>query len=446
MKVSAARLCSWRRQYGMDTARLELTELREQNARLERLLAEAELDKGGLRENAKRNGEFGGRSPRRGHAQGRDGLVAMLIGSKISRYDPGCRRARSDLASHFGGAMRRPARPSAVRPTMKAIADQVGVSIKSVSRVLNGEGGTSPETASRILAAAEELGFRRNELARGLRQGSRTDTIGLVLKESSSRFFDSLIRGIEEVAEQHELLVLTAASRTPDREKATLLALSARRVDGLLIVPASFDQSYLRPEQAAGLPLVFIDRPPVGVAADAVLSDGFGGGYAAVAHLLENGHRRIGVIGESASLYTISERMRGYHAAFQTHRLHVDNRLIRLDKEGAAAAKAASDELLDMTDPPTALFTLNNKCTLGAIRSLRERGLNNTRALVGFDDFDTADLLDPPLTIVAPDITAMGRIATERLLARINGDNSGPQVGTLPISITCRGSGEIAPA
>ncbi|MBF6302936.1 LacI family DNA-binding transcriptional regulator [Nocardia amamiensis] len=342
--------------------------------------------------------------------------------------------------------MRRPVRPTAARPTMKAIADQVGVSIKSVSRVLNGEGGASPETASRILTVAEELGFRRNELARGLRQGSRTDTIGLVLKESSTRFFDSLIRGIEQVAEQHELLVVTATSRSPDREMATSLALSSRRVDGLLIVPVSFDQSYLRPEQAAGLPLVFIDRPPAGVAADAVLCDGFGGAYAAVTHLLGNGHRRIGVVGESASLYTVSERLRGYHAALLTHQLQADQRLIRLDVEGADAAKAATDELLDLPQPPTAVFTLDNRCTLGAIRSLRERGLSNDRALVGFDDFETADLLDPSITVVTQDITAMGRMATERLLARINGDDSGPQVLTLPTSVIHRGSGEITPA
>ncbi|WP_169811174.1 LacI family DNA-binding transcriptional regulator [Nocardia amamiensis] len=187
---------------------------------------------------------------------------------------------------------------------MKAIADQVGVSIKSVSRVLNGEGGASPAVADRILAAAEELGFRRNELARGLRQGSRTSTIGLVLKESSTRFFDRLICGIDEIAERHELLVVTATSRSTEREKATLLALSSRRVDGLLVVPTGVDQSYLRPEQAAGLPLVFIDRPPMGIAADSVLTDSFGGGYAAAEHLLRIGHRRIGVIGASASLYT----------------------------------------------------------------------------------------------------------------------------------------------
>ncbi|WP_406274320.1 LacI family transcriptional regulator [Nocardia sp. NBC_00881] len=329
---------------------------------------------------------------------------------------------------------------------MKAIADRVGVSIKSVSRVLNGEGGASPETANRILATAEEMGFRRNELARGLRQGSRTNTIGLVLKESSTRFFVELIRGIEDVAERHELLVVTATSRSSDQEKATLLALSSRRVDGLLIVPASFDQAYLRPEQAAGLPLVFIDRPPAGIAVDAVLSDCFGGGYAAAAHLMENGHRRIGVIGGFASAYTVSERLRGYRAAFETHGIRVDRNLIRLDTEGASEAEAAADELLDLADPATAFFTLGNHCTVGAIRSLRARGISNDRALVGVENMELADMLEPPLTVVTHDISDMGRIATERLLARINGDDSTPQVVILPTRIIPRGSGEIPSA
>lgn len=120
-----------------------------------------------------------------------------------------------------------------------------------------------------------------------------------MLRHSSTRFYDNLIRGVEEVAEQHGVLVLTAASQTPERERSTLLALSSRRVDGLLIVPVGDDQSYLTPEQAAGTALVFVDRPPTGLSADTVLTDDYGGGYAAGTHLAAHGHRRIAVIGAS---------------------------------------------------------------------------------------------------------------------------------------------------
>ena len=154
-------------------------------------------------------------------------------------------------------------RPSS-RPTMRQIADQVGISVKSVSRVLNGESGVSAANAERILETAQQLGFRRNDLARNLRRGDRTETVGLVLKHSSTRFYDDLIRGVEEVADAHSALVITASSRSPERERLTLLALSSRRVDGLLIVPTGEDQSFLRLEQSVGLPLVFVDRPPNG--------------------------------------------------------------------------------------------------------------------------------------------------------------------------------------
>ena len=148
------------------------------------------------------------------------------------------------------------------RPTMKDVADRVGVSIKSVSRVLNGEPGVSPATSIRILAVAEELGFRRNDLARSLRQRDSRNTIGVVVKNTSARFFAGLIRGIEEIATQRNALVLTATTPDPDGELAKLLALSSRRVDALVIVPRGKDQSFLRAEQAMGLPMVFVDQPP----------------------------------------------------------------------------------------------------------------------------------------------------------------------------------------
>lgn len=340
-----------------------------------------------------------------------------------------------------------PARRGTARPTMKAIADQVGVSIKSVSRVLNGEGGVSARTADRILTAAQELGFRPNELARGLRRGDRTQTIGIVLKHSSTRFYENLIRGVEDVAQRHGLLVITATSRSPDREKATLLALSSRRVDGLLIVPTGgADHSFLKPEQAVGIPLVFVDRPPTGLVADTVLTDDFGGGHAAVSHLLRHGHRRIGVVGAAAELHTVAERVRGYRAALDAYDVPADGELVRLDIEGTVAAAKATEALLALPEPPTALFALNNLCTIGVIRALRDRSRHNDVGLVGFDDFELADLLQPPVTVVAQDIVALGRLAAEQLLARINGAEGPHRVVTLPTKLIRRGSGEIPAA
>lgn len=335
-------------------------------------------------------------------------------------------------------------RPPA-RPTMRQIANQVGISVKSVSRVLNGEPGVSAATAEQIQAVAQELGFRRNDLARHLRRGDRTETVGLVLRHSSTRFYDDLIRGIEEVANRHSALVLTATSRTVERERTTLLALSSRRVEGLLIVPTGEDQSFLRPEQSAGLPMVFVDRPPTGLRADTVLADDAGGARSAADHLLAVGHRRIGVVGAGARLHTVIERVRGYRAALEHRGIVLDDALLALGCDDVPAAREAATRLLRHPDPPTAVFGLNNLCTIGAVRAFRDLQADHRVALVGFDDFDLADLLDPPVTVVHHDVVGMGRAAAERLFRRINGDDG--EIGTvvLPTRLVPRGSGEIPP-
>ncbi|WP_219417374.1 LacI family DNA-binding transcriptional regulator [Pseudonocardia nigra] len=326
---------------------------------------------------------------------------------------------------------------------MKDIAGRVGVSVKSVSRVVNGEPGVSPATAERILEVARELGFRRNDLARNLRQQDRTGTIGLVLRHSSTRFHDRLVQGIEDVAEHHGALVITAGSRTPERERATLLALSSRRLDGLLVVPIGADHSFLAAEQATGMPLVFVDRPPRHLAADAILADDHGGARAAVDHLVRGGHRRIAVIGAGADLHTVRERVRGYRSALRAAGVEPDERLVLLDREGRAAAEQAVTDLLAGAAPPTALFTTNNVSTIGATVALRRAGAERRVALVGFDDFELADLLDPPLTVVAHDIVEMGRRAAEQLFRRIDGDDAPARTDVLPTRLIPRGSGEI---
>jgi LacI family transcriptional regulator len=332
----------------------------------------------------------------------------------------------------------------AARPTMRTIADRVGVSVKSVSRVLNGEPGASPATAQHIRKVARDLGFRRNDLARDLRRGARTGTIGVVVRRSSTRFYDDLIRGVEDVADRRKALVITAGSRSPDRERETLLALSARRVDGLLIMPSGPDHSFLATEQAMGMPVVFVDRPPHHLVADTILADDRAGARRATTHLIEHGHHRIGLIVAAPALHTMRERQRGYGDALRAAGVPVDDGLVRLDRHTYADAAAAVAELLAAPDPPTALFTLTNVATVAAVRALRGAGLEHRVAVVGFDDFDLADLLTPPVTVVAHDVTEMGRTAAERLFARLDGDDTPPRTITLPCTLVPRGSGETA--
>ncbi|SCK05679.1 transcriptional regulator, LacI family [Streptomyces sp. WMMB 714] len=329
---------------------------------------------------------------------------------------------------------------------MKDVAAHVGTSIKSVSRVLNGEEGVSAATKERILQAMAELGFRRNDLARGLRQSDRTRTVGLALPQAGTRFHDSLVHGIDEIAAAHGSLVLTASSRTAARERETLVALCSRRVDGLIVVPAGEDHAFLRPEQHAGVPVVFVDRPPHGIEADTVLTDHAGGARDATEHLLRQGHTRIGVIGADARIFSVAERIEGHLSALSALRAReapAHRELMRLGAESAPEALEACLDLFRLPEPPTALFTLNNQCTIGAARALRGLGRSDEVALVGFDDFETADLIDPPVTVIAQDAEEIGRTAARLMFERMAGHSPAPGRSVLPTRLIVRGSGEI---
>lgn len=188
--------------------------------------------------------------------------------------------------------------PRTARPTMKDVAARAGVGLKTVSRVVNEEPGVTEDTISRVQAAIDALGFRRNDSARLLRKG-RTASIGLVLEDLADPFYSPLSRAVEDLARAHSTLLFTGSSaEDADREQELVLAFCARRVDGLVIVPASEDHRYLEPEIAAGVATVFVDRPAEGIDADVVLSDNAGGTREGVAHLIAHGHRRIGFIGD----------------------------------------------------------------------------------------------------------------------------------------------------
>ena len=203
-----------------------------------------------------------------------------------------------------------------VRPTMKDVAGHAGVALKTVSRGVNGEPGVRPQVVERVHSAIAELGYRRNDGARLLRKG-QTASVGLVLEDIGDPFYSTLSRAVEDVAHQHASLLLTGSSdEDPERERELTLAFCARRVDGLIIIPASENHAYLLPEMAAGLAVVFVDRPPGLIEADTVLSDNRRGAREGVAHLLGTGHRRIGYLGDKERIWTIQERYAGFHDAF----------------------------------------------------------------------------------------------------------------------------------
>lgn len=328
---------------------------------------------------------------------------------------------------------------------MRDVAALAGVSLKTVSRVVNNEQNVTPELAERVQAASEQLGFRPNLGARSLRQtGQQTRMIGLLLEDVSNPFSAALHRSIESVARTHGVSVLTGSVNEDAASERTLVRdLIERRVDGLIIMPASDDHSYLAPEQRAGTPIVFVDRPPQLLRADVVVTGNRIGSAAALRHLLAHGHRRIAFLGDLHRIHTMRLRYEGYREALLAADLEVDPELIVTDLQGTDQGRTAVAALLDSDNPPTAIFAGQNLLTIGAIRELRARGLQHKVALVGFDDFELADLLEPAVTVVAQDPDAIGNRAATQLFARLAGDTSPAQVIELATTLIARGSGEI---
>jgi LacI family transcriptional regulator len=331
------------------------------------------------------------------------------------------------------------------RPTMKDVALSAGVSLKTVSRVVNGEPGVAEDTAERVRHALVGLSFRRNDIARSLRHQLTTSSIGLVIEDLANPFYARLARAVGEVAREHGFLVLSGSSdESEEREREVLTAFLGRRVDGLIVVPTGASHAFLNRDQAAGVQLVFVDRPARGVAADTVLIDNAAGVLTGVRHLAQHGHRRIGYLGDQPNIYTAAERMRGFQQALVTLGLESDPGLVRPGLHDAAAAEDQALSMLGGDNPPTALFASNNLITAGVLRALRGRGGGRV-GLVGFDDFDLADLVDPPVTVIAQDAQMLGRRAAERLFARLAGDVGPPETEVLPTRLIVRGSGEVRP-
>ncbi|WP_248958231.1 LacI family DNA-binding transcriptional regulator [Sphaerisporangium perillae] len=396
------------------------------------------------------------------------------------------------------------------RPTMNDVAATAGVALKTVSRVVNDEPGVNAATAERVRQAIELLGYRRNDGARVLRRG-RTASIGLVIEDVADPFYSGLSRAVEDVALRNGSLVFTGSSgEDPQRERELVLAFCARRVDGLVIVPAGYDHGYLAPELHAGIRAVFADRPTgPALDVDTVLCDNAGGARTGVAHLIAHGHRRIAFLGDNAVIFTAKERLSGYREALDAAGLPYDPSLVSMGPPEQARVTAAMAGMLALDHPPTALFTGNGQTTVAALRALeilsardpepnssrgggsasasprgpasprhsgpassgpggqessreggwassREGGWASSRhggqrlaaslAIVGFDDFQLADLLSPSITVVAQDPIRLGRTAAELLFRRLAGENGPVERIQLPTHLIPRGSGELPPA
>jgi len=304
---------------------------------------------------------------------------------------------------------------------MKDVASRAGVALKTVSRVVNGEPSVTPETTKRVLGAIEDLGFRRNESARLLRTG-HTATLGYIADTWADPDQAAVYRGLENVTREHGYLLYSGSTDfDPDREERLALAMCARRVDGLIISPTPGSHDYLVSEIEAGVATVFVLRPPELVRADAVLPDERGGARAAIAHLSALGHRKIGFLGGLDGHRSRTLRA-GYAEAMASAGLAVDPAWLTLDGEGLAEAEVS------------AVFCADRERTRAALQALGPRGV----AVVGFGDFELADLVPPPVTVVSYDPVLIGRTAGELLLRRLAGDQAPPRRVEVPVRLIAR--------
>lgn len=313
-------------------------------------------------------------------------------------------------------------------PTMADVAARAGVSVATVSRALSGDRSlVSPPVLQRIIEAAEELDYTPNFLARNMRSGSAR-ILGLVISDVGNPFFTAIARGAEDVARRHGYsLVLSNTDENPEREAASLGVMTAERAAGIIVATTNENESALRKALDMGMAIVAVDRHITGIPTDSVVVDNESAAHDAVSHLVRLGHRRIAIIGGPRDTDTARERLRGYERAMLEAGWAVDPELVCEGDFREAAALVMTRRLLDLADPPSAIFAVNNLTTIGVLGALRERGVAMPAgiSLVGFDDIPTAELLDPPLTVVRQPTYQVGAHAAKLLLRRLR-DPSAP--------------------
>jgi LacI family transcriptional regulator len=330
---------------------------------------------------------------------------------------------------------------------MRDVAAAAGVSLSTVSRVVNGI-EVHAELERRVHEAVRRLDYRPEQQA--ARPGPRTlGAIGLICDDVSDPFFAALQRGVQDAAHERAALTFAASSDTsPGRERELVAGLAARGVEGLIVAPAATDERHLRREVEAGLSVVFVDRPPRWLEADAVLSDNVGGARAAVEHLAAAGHRRVAFLGDREWLHTATERLRGYRQGLAAAGLGADKRLARLGIASREAARDAALTLLQAPEPPTAILAGHRLSTLGALDAIRALDSGSAAAngngngsgphkgpaprvdVVAFDDVALASAVG--IAVVAQDPRTMGRAAGRMLFGRLDGQDGRPRRLVVP--------------
>lgn len=328
--------------------------------------------------------------------------------------------------------------------TIRDVARRAGVSVATAARALGNYGYVRTTTRQRVRRAAQALDYHPNVIARSMIKG-RTHTLAVIVSDNANPFFAAAVRGIEDVVLPHGYgILLCNADEDADKESMYLRVIRERRADGLILSPSGGATALLRTMIRSGLPIVQIDRRLDGVMTDAVVIDNRAGVRAATEHLLQLGHRRIGMIAGPRRLYTGRERLEAFLTTMRRAGVAVDRDLVVEGDFKAGSAYERVGTFLQMRRRPTALFVANNLMTIGALLGLKEAGVRipQDMAIIGFDDMEWAPILTPPLTAVAQPGYALGATAAELLMGRLNtgGDRAAPRTVVLQPKLVVRES------
>ncbi|MEV0209765.1 LacI family DNA-binding transcriptional regulator [Streptomyces sp. NPDC050788] len=330
--------------------------------------------------------------------------------------------------------------------TMADVARSAGVSVATVSHVLNDTRPVLPHTRQAVLDAIDRLGYTPNTLARSL-VTSRTQSIGLAVSAISNPYFTEILQGVEAAALEHGYSLLIADPHDdPEHERKVVQLLHERRVDGMIVAPSASPGELVAYLERHQVPAVLLDRlldaPADGPRFDQVCAENAEPTARLVRHLAELGHRRIGLVAGLPGYSTTRERISGYRHGLAASGLPYYEHLVAHGDSSSEGAEHATATLLSLPAPPTALVTANNAMTIGALHALRERGLSvpGDIALCCFDDFAWADLFSPRLTAVAQPSREIGARAVRVLLDRLAEPDRPARTVRLPCTFVHRTS------
>lgn len=326
--------------------------------------------------------------------------------------------------------------------TIKDVAREAGVSYATVSRVLNNYQHVKPDKRAQVLDAMQRLGYVANPQARSLVSG-RSQVLGLLVHDLGNAYTAEIIHGIDEtlVASGYELMLYTT-HRQKHKEAVFVNTLTYGLIDGLLLLLPLNPGSYLEKLRDQRFPYVVIDHQGFDDSSPTVVATNWQGAYDATRYLVELGHTRIGFIAGTPELSSAVERLEGYRAALAGHGIEFDPQLVQNGDFKQHPGFAAANALLDLKEPPTAIFAANDLSAMGVYEAIRGHNLRIPEdvSVIGFDDIPHTTVMHPPLTTVRQPLIEMGRLATRMLLERIENPDQPARRIVLPTELIIRSS------